>query len=409
MATSARAADGAGPTSRWSALAAFAAVGATTQLLWLTFAPITSDAAKHFGVPETAIGWLANVFPLGYVVLAIPAGVVLDRWFRPALAVGAALAAAGGLVRIAADSYGAVLAGQCLVAVAQPLVLNAITGFAHRYLAPADRAKGIAAASAATFAGMIAAFALSTAVSLRHALTIDAVVGVAAALWLGWALRTPPADEPVRAGSVSVRTTWSEPLVRRLCLLVFVPFGTFTALTTWAETLLKPAGVSSDQAGVLLLVNIVCGVAGSAVLPVWAARRGAEIRVMAAAIGVTVAACLVLSLVPGFALALIVFAAFGFLLLATLPMVLEIMERRTAEPGTAAGLVWLSGQLGALVITGGIGAIVHHAATSFVVLAVATAAAGFAVARLRGVLAPTPGAAVSTARATSPEPSSDPR
>jgi cyanate permease len=278
------------------------------------------------------------------------------------------------------------LAGQCLVAAAQPLVLNAITGFAHRYLAPADRAKGIAAASAATFAGMIAAFALATAVSLQHALTVDAVVAVVTAGWLCSSLRTPPAADATEPRSVSVRTTWSDPLVRRLCLLVFVPFGTFTALTTWAESLLKPAGVSSDQAGVLLLVNIVFGVAGSAVLPVWASRRGAEIRVMAAAIGVTTAACLVLASVPGFGLALVVFAVFGFLLLATLPMVLEIVERRTAEPGTAAGLVWMSGQLGALVLTALIGVIVHHAATSFVVLAVATAAAGMAVVRLRGVL-----------------------
>jgi predicted MFS family arabinose efflux permease len=373
--------------SRWSALIAFAAVGATTQLLWLTFAPITSDAAKHYGVSETAIGWLANVFPLGYVVLAIPAGIWLDRWFRPALAMGAALMASGGLVRIAADSYAVVFIGQSLVAAAQPLVLNAITGFAHRYLAPADRAKGIAAASAATFGGMIAAFALSTAVSPRHALVVDAAVAVVTAVWLGVSLWMSPAEAATDARPVSVHATWSEPLVRRLCLLVFVPFGTFTALTTWAETLLKPAGVSSGQAGVLLLINIACGVAGSALLPVWAARRGAEIRVMAAAICVTVAACLVLAVVPGFAVAFAVFAVFGFFLLATLPMVLEIVERRTAEPGTAAGLVWLSGQLGALVLTGLIGAIVHHASSSFIVLAVATAAAGAAVARLRSVLA----------------------
>jgi predicted MFS family arabinose efflux permease len=362
-------------------------VGATTQLLWLTFAPITSDAAKHYGVSESAIGWLANVFPLGYVVLARPAGLLLDRWFRAALGAGAVLMAAGGLVRLASDGYTAVLAGQCVVAAAQPLVLNAITGFAHRYLSTPDRAKGIAAASAATFAGMIAAFALATAVSLRSALTIDAVVAVLVALWLGVALRIPPAVDPPGTAPASLRTTWRDPLVRRLCLLVFVPFGTFTALTTWAEALLKPAGVSSDQAGILLVANIVCGVAGSAVLPVWAARQRAEIRVMGAAIGVTAGACVALALVPGFAVALVAFGVFGFLLLATLPMVLEIVERRTAEPGTAAGLVWLFGQLGALVLTALIGAIVHHPAWSFLVLAAATAAATAALARVRTALA----------------------
>jgi predicted MFS family arabinose efflux permease len=217
-------------------------------------------------------------------------------------------------------------------------------------------------------------------------LVVDAVVAVVSALWLGLALRTPPAHNGPGTPPVSIRATWRDPLVRRLCLLVFVPFGTFTALTTWAEALLKPAGVSSDQAGVLLLINLVCGVAGSAVLPVWAAHRRAESGVMAVAVGVTVAACLVLAVMPGFAVAAVVFGVFGFFLLATLPMVLEIVERRTAEPGTATGLVWLFGQLGALVVTGVIGATVHHAALSFVVLAVATAAAAAALVRVHSAL-----------------------
>ena len=131
----------------------------------------------------TLVKGTANVFPLGYVVLAIPAGLCLDRWFRAALVFGAALTAAGGLVRLGGDSYPAVLVGQSLVAAAQPLVLNAITGFASRYLVSSDRPRGIATASAATFAGMVAAFALATAVSLRQALVIDAVVAVLAALW----------------------------------------------------------------------------------------------------------------------------------------------------------------------------------------------------------------------------------
>jgi hypothetical protein len=107
---------------------------------------------------------------------------------------------------------------------------------------------------------------------------------------------------------------------------------------------------------------------------------------MAAALAVTVAACVVLAMVPGFAIAVVTFAVFGFLLLATLPIVLEIVERRSADPGTAAGLVWLSGQLGALVLTGLVGAIVHRPAPSFLLLAAATATAGAALARLRGAL-----------------------
>ncbi|HEY3004487.1 MAG TPA: hypothetical protein VGJ44_19225, partial [Kribbellaceae bacterium] len=66
---SGRQTPGAQPPSRWSVIAAFALVGAATQVLWLTFAGVTTVAAGEYGVSENAIGWLANVFPLVYVVL----------------------------------------------------------------------------------------------------------------------------------------------------------------------------------------------------------------------------------------------------------------------------------------------------------------------------------------------------
>ena len=84
----------------WSVIAAYALVCAATQILWLTYAAITTETARRYGVSVGAVGWLAEIFPLLYVVLAIPAGILLDRWFRPALAAGGALVALGGLVRL---------------------------------------------------------------------------------------------------------------------------------------------------------------------------------------------------------------------------------------------------------------------------------------------------------------------
>jgi hypothetical protein len=42
-------------------LAAYASVVASTQLWWLTFAPIDTDVARGFGVSKNAVGWLAQV------------------------------------------------------------------------------------------------------------------------------------------------------------------------------------------------------------------------------------------------------------------------------------------------------------------------------------------------------------
>ncbi len=359
----------------WTAMTAFAAVGAVTQLLWLTYAPVTSAAADHYGVSETAIGWLANVFPLVYVVLAIPVGLALDRWLRGTVVLGAVLTAADALVRLLDDSFAMALAGQTLIAIAQPLVVTAITPMAARYLAERDRARGIALATAATFAGMIVAFALSTVVSLTAALRIDAVVGVACGLLLVVSLRTPPtyAAHGEAGTAADFLAAWRNPVVRRMCLLVPVPFGTFTALTTWTEPLLHPAGVTTDQAGLMLMLNVVAGVVGCAVIPVWAAQHGRRRAALLAGLAATVGACALLAIAPSFAKGLLTLTLVGLLLLAALPIVLELSERAAGSAaGAAAGLVWMAGQLGALVVTGAAGLLVDAPAWCFALLAAGT-------------------------------------
>ena len=364
------------PSSRWPVLGAFALVGAATQLLWLSFAGVTTVAAEHYHVSETAIGWLAQVFPLLYVVLAIPAGLILDRAFRAGLAAGALLTAAGAAIRLIGDDFGWVLAGQTLVGVAQPLVLNAITGVTGRYLAERDRPAGIAVGTASTFAGMVLAFVLGAALpdasDLRTLIVIGTVFSVVAAIAMVVALRIPGAPHArPPAGFGALRLAWADPFLRRLCVLVFLPFGMFIALTTFAQPLLEPAGVSGSTASLLLLGNVVAGVAGCAVVPILAVRHRRELAFLVLGVSVAATGCVVLAAAPGTASGLVVLLAIGFLLLPTLPIVLELTERRTGEvQGTAAGLIWLSGNLGGLVIATVVGVLVDHPAPAFLTMAV---------------------------------------
>jgi predicted MFS family arabinose efflux permease len=361
------------PASRWSVVAAFTPVGAATQIVWLTYAPVTTSAAERFGVSENAVGWLANLFPLFYVLLAIPAGVLLDRSFRAGVVAGAVLTAAGALLRLTGDGYAWALVGQCLAAIAQPLVLNAITGVAARYLREEDRPVGIAVGTASTFAGMVVAFVLGAALpdpgQLTMLVAIGAAFSVVAAVVVTLALRRPGAQPHTAAvpGAGAVRSAVRDPFVRKVCLLVFFPFGTFIALTTFGQALLEPAGVSGSTASVILLVSVVAGVAGCAVVPVVAARRRAELPVLSTGLALSAAACLLLAAVPAVVTGFVSMSLLGFLLLPALPIVLELVSRRTGEAeGTAAGLVWLSGNLGGLVVALVVGLLVGRPALAFV-------------------------------------------
>ncbi len=347
-------------------------------MLWLTFAPITTASAHHFHVSESTVGWLSEVFPLLYVLLSIPAGMALDRWFRSSLLAGAAVTALGGLVRLGGVSFEWALAGQILVAIGQPLVLNAITKLASEYLPADKRTEGISYGSAGIFVGMLLGLGLGPTLAssgdLHTLLVVNVIYALASVLVLGVALRTPGRSEndDVVLEPGALRAVWSDPQIRSLAGVSFLGFGVFVAVTTWLQTLLKPAGVSTNTAGGLLVGMVVAGIIGSAAVPAAAAKRGQTFRLLQATALGTSAACVVLAAIdwlPGFAVAV---AVIGFFLVTSLPVLLELTENRAgANSGSATALIWMAGQGGGIVIAVIVQVVVHHPTVSFLLMAAA--------------------------------------
>ena len=127
---------------RWVVLLAFMAVIAVNQLLWITFAAVTTPAMQYYGVSDLAIGALSLSFMIVYVFVSFPASWVIDTYgIRVGVGVGAALTGVFGLVRgFAAPSYAWVLAAQIAIAIGQPFILNAVTTVAARWFPLEERA-----------------------------------------------------------------------------------------------------------------------------------------------------------------------------------------------------------------------------------------------------------------------------
>jgi predicted MFS family arabinose efflux permease len=362
---------------RWRPVAAYAMLAAATQLLWLTFAPLTTASAHHYRVSETAVGWLAEIFPLFYVVLALPAGRLLDRSFHRWLTVGAALTAIGGLARLVAPDFAWAFAGQLLVAVGQPFVLNAVTKVASEHLPPRLRPHGIAVGSAGIFVGMLLALTLGTVFGGAHLgalLDLEAAFGVIAAAAVVLEMRhrgSFGAQEPAAAvGMPALREVWSDRNVRVLCGLLFIGFGAFVALTTWLQALLHNYRISSTTAGGLLVAMVLAGAVGAASLPPLVVSRGAERSMLAAAVAVTVGGAALLAFDHAVAVDAVVLVAIGLVLLTLLPVILELSERRAgASAGTVTALLWLAGNAGGLAIALLVAVLVHHPTPAFLALA----------------------------------------
>lgn len=364
----------------WWAIAAYGLTAAATQTLWLTYAPITTDTAHRYGVSVSAVGWLSEIFPLLYVLLAVPAGALLDRRLSPSLTIGGGLVALGGLLRLGGETFAWAIAGQALVAIAQPVVMSAVSKLAGEYLPQAQRGAGISVASAAGFLGMLIALLLGPALGGAHLtllLRIEAAIGVLSAVCLAVALRRPGSQrsaEHVAVQRGAAISLWRSPSIRTLCALAFLGFGAFVALSTWLQALLHPSGVSDTAAGALLVGMILAGVIGCAALPPLVERKHAERSFMRLTVIVGSAGSVVLGLVDGLGAQAVAMIAIGALLLPALPVILTLAERLAGPAaGTAGAIVWLAGNLGGLIVALVVQALVHDPLPAFLALAVTIA------------------------------------
>jgi MFS family permease len=373
------------PSSRrWAVLGAYALLAACTQLLWLTFAAVDTRSAAVMKVDLGTVGDLAAVFPFVYIVLALPTGRWLDMRFAQALGLGALLTAGGALIRLVSPtSFGWQLAGQLVIAAGQPLVLNSITKVAARYFAPAERATAISLGTAALFLGILAAVLMAgplfDAGGLPLLLGVQAVPAVLATLLVLAALRTPPAFADDPSVSLSLRWLAGDRFMWVLAALVFIGMGTYNAVATWLQPILAHFG-EGGVAGNLIAVMTFAGIIGAALLPTPIAARNRRREMLLAALTVSAVSFVAIALSHNVLWIGAWLFAQGFLLLASLPVVLDWSDVHAGpeRQGSAVGFLMMAGNLGGLLLVLVVQALIGNAYLALGVLAV-VAVAGFPV------------------------------
>lgn len=362
--------------NRWAILAGYGLLAASTQLLWLSYAPITTEAHHAMGVSVSVVGDLALIFPVLYVLLALPCGRWLDISFERALAAGAILTGAGGLLRlISPDSFAWALAGQFVIAVGQPLVLNSITKVAARYFPEKERTAAISVGSVSLYLGILLSAVtggpLFNAGGLRLVLIVQGAVGAAGAAWTLLALRTPAAYAGDPAVGVSLRWLLRDRFIWILAGLLFVGMGIFNAVATWLQPILDHFGHGGD-AGNLIAVLTVAGVIGAAILPEIFAKRDRRRVLLQITVGVTAVAFAAIAVGHNVFFTGAVLFTEGLVLLAALPVALDWSELHTGpeRAGEAVGFLLLAGNLGGVVLVVIVGAVIGNAYASLGVMSV---------------------------------------
>ncbi|MCJ7773372.1 MAG: MFS transporter, partial [Desulfobacterales bacterium] len=148
---------------RWVVLLFYSVIQAVMQMLWITFAPITGDAAEFYNVSVLQIGFLAMSFMIVYIFVSIPASWTIDRFgIKKGVGLGVILTAIFGFTRgYFGGNYTMVMISMIGIAIAQPFILNSITALCAKWFPLDERATAGGLAVMAQFAGIVVGMAVT--------------------------------------------------------------------------------------------------------------------------------------------------------------------------------------------------------------------------------------------------------
>jgi len=349
---------------RWLVLAAFMLITLVNQACWITFAPITGEAARFYGTSDLMIGLLSMVFLVVYVLIVIPAAWLIDTLgFRRAVSIGAALTAAFAVLRgFCASSFTIVLISQVGIALGQPLVLGAITQLSARWFPVRERGTATGLGTLAIYLGVLAAMfltpPLTAAWTLKGMLLGYGAAAVVAAIFFIASARDMPRKAAIEAGQderLAMFAGLKSMLKNRdfilLMIIFFIGLGMFNGITTWIEAIVRPRGFSAAQAGVAGGLMLAGGIVGAAILPIISdARRRRKPFISLALLGL-IPGLLGLTFGMSYWLLLAASFLFGFFLLSAGPIGFQYGAEIThpAPEGTSNSLLLVMGQISGIV------------------------------------------------------------
>jgi MFS family permease len=349
---------------RWVVLLTFMAVIALNQLLWITFAAITTQAMQFYNVSELSIGLLSLSFMIVYIIISFPASWAIDTYgIRVGVGIGAALTGIFGLTRgLVASSYTWVLVAQIGIAIGQPFILNAVTTVAARWFPMQERATASGLGSLAIYLGILVGLAFTPYLTLQSGIpgmliTYGIVSAVAMLVFFLFARERPPSPPcpPDQEGRSLVLDGLTRMIRQRdfilLLSIFFVGLGAFNAITTWIDQILVPRGFSATQTGDAGGMMIFGGILGAVILPLLSDRYRKRAPFLVLAVSGATIGLAGIAYVANYGYLLVFSFIFGFFLLSAGPIGFQYGAEITypAPEGTSNGLLLLMGQISGII------------------------------------------------------------
>ena len=349
---------------RWIGLLLFMFVNITLQMLWISFAAVTSKATTFYNVDELLILLLSMSFMVVYIPITFLASWLIDKHgFKIGAGVGALLAAIFGFLRFFAfTNYTLVLIFQIGIAISQPFVLNSITKLSSNWFPESERTTATGLSLISQFLGIALGMLITPILVIGNDLGLmlliyGIIAMISGILFLVFAKDKPPTQPSKEVTSEKVfiseglKQLFTNKQFLILVIIFFIGLGTFNMISSYIELIIIPKGYGSEEAGLLGGLMLFGGIIGAIIMSALSDKfKKRKILIL---ISVLIAAISLFVLAFTNDITLLYLSSFllGFGILSAGPVALEyaVEKTRPVPESSSNGILMMIGQVGGII------------------------------------------------------------
>jgi len=349
---------------RWVLLLIFMLGNVSLQILWISYATVTLEAATYYSVGEFEILFLSTIFMITYIPVSFIATWFINKFgIRMGVGLGALINGVFGFLRaLAGPNYVLVLFFTVMISLSQPFFLNSVSLLSANWFPESERTKATGLSINSQLLGIALGMVLTPILVVAYSFEVmlfiyglySLIIGIVFVILARDKPPTPPSikllkeDDKVKG---SLKLLLSNRMFWFLLIIFFVGLGAFNMITTYIELIVAPRGLSSIEAGNLGGIMLLGGIIGAQVLSILADKLRKRVLLIRISLVITVASFFLLSFATTTILIYVSGFLLGFGLMSVGPVLVEYAVEITvpAPEASSNGLLMVTGSISGII------------------------------------------------------------